>query len=139
MGAATGVESGAAFLLRMSNGAEEETFDVVAGMRTTQLSFSSETIVTTHKGSGGWRELLQAGGIRSVSVSGAGVFTGSEAELRLKSRAMMGGVDRFELSFESGERIRGQFQVTRLDYAGDFNAERTYTLNLESSGPVEIL
>ena len=28
------------------------------------------------------------------------------------------------------------FLVTRLDYAGDFNGERSYTVNLESSGPV---
>ncbi|MFN3288524.1 MAG: SAM-dependent methyltransferase [Sphingomonadaceae bacterium] len=32
--------------------------------------------------------------------------------------------------------LRGRFQVTRLDYAGDFNGERTYTLTLESSGAV---
>lgn len=134
-----GVESGAAFLLKMSDGGDPEVFEVVAGMRTTQLSLASETIVVTNKGSGGWRELLATGGIRSVSISGAGVFTGSAAEMRLKSRTVTGGVDRFEVSFESGERIRGTFQVTRLDYSGDFNAERTYTLNLESSGPVEIL
>ena len=35
--------------------------------------------------------------------------------------------------FESGERLRGRFLVTRLDYAGDYNGERQYTLNLESS------
>ena len=42
----------------------------------------------------------------------------------------------YELSFESGERLRGRFLVTRLDYAGDFNGERSYTLALESSGVV---
>jgi predicted secreted protein len=26
--------------------------------------------------------------------------------------------------------------VTRLDYSGDYNGERNYTLSLESSGPV---
>ena len=29
-----------------------------------------------------------------------------------------------------------ELQVARLDYAGDFNGERSYTLSLESSGPV---
>jgi predicted secreted protein len=32
--------------------------------------------------------------------------------------------------------MRGRFLVTRLDYAGDYNGERNYTLNLESSGVV---
>ena len=41
-----------------------------------------------------------------------------------------------ELSFEDGARLRGRFLVQRLDYAGDFNGERNYTLQLESSGAV---
>ena len=45
-------------------------------------------------------------------------------------------LDDYELSFESGERMRGRFLVTRLDYAGDYNGERNYTLSLESSGAV---
>jgi TP901-1 family phage major tail protein len=134
-----GVESGAAFLLKLSDGGAPELFRTVAGMRTTQVSITAEPVVVTNKGSGGWRELLGAGGVRAVSVSGAGVFTGSEAELALKARALSGALDRFELSFEGGERLQGQFQVTRLDYAGDFNGERTYTLALESSGAVNAL
>lgn len=133
------VESGAAFLLRMSDGGAPEEFRTVAGLRTTQLSIATEQVVITNKGSGGWRELLPAGGVRSVSISGAGVFTGSEAELALKSRALAGALNRFEVRFEGGERIRGSFQVTRLDYSGDFNGERTYTMSLESSGAVEAL
>lgn len=134
-----GVESGAAFLLKMSDGGTPEAFRTVAGLRTTQMSFTTDPVVVTHKGSGGWRELLPAGGIKSVSISGAGVFTGSEAELSLKARALGGALDRFEVSFEGGERLRGTFQVARLDYSGDFNGERTYTLSLESSGVVEAL
>lgn len=133
------VESGAAFLLAMGDGGNPEQFRTVAGLRTTQLSLATDPVVVTHKGSGGWRELLPSGGIRSVSISGAGVFTGSEAELALKSRALSGALDRFEVRFEGGERLRGSFQVTRLDYAGDFNGERSYTLALESSGAVEAL
>ncbi len=136
-----GVEAGAAFLLRMSEGqgGEAETFRTVAGLRTTQVTLASEAVVVTHKGSGGWRELLESGGVRSVSVTGAGVFTGSDAELAMKAQVLSGGLRRYELRFESGDRLRGRFQVTRLDYAGDFNGERTYTLSLESSGVVEQL
>lgn len=133
------VESGAAFLLKMSDGLEPETFLTVAGLRTTQMSISTEQVVVTNKGSGGWRELLSAAGVRAVSISGGGVFTGSDAELALKSRALSGALARYEVSFEGGERLRGSFQVTRLDYAGDFNGERSYTLSLESSGIVEAL
>jgi TP901-1 family phage major tail protein len=129
-------EKGSAFLLKVGDGAVSPTYATVAGLRTTQLSINGEAVVITNKASGGWRELLSGAGVRSVSVAGSGVFTGSAAETRLKSNALAGLIDEYELSFESGERLRGRFLMTRLDYAGDFNGERSYTLALESSGAV---
>ena len=130
------VEKGSAFLLKVGDGSATPTYATVAGLRTTQLSINGETVVITNKASGGWRELLSGAGTRSVSVAGAGVFTGSAAEARLKSNALAGLLDDYELSFESGDRMRGRFLLSRLDYSGDFNGERSYTLALESSGQV---
>jgi TP901-1 family phage major tail protein len=129
-------EKGSAFLLKVGNGAEPPVFSTVAGMRTTQMSVNGEAVNVTSKDSGAWRELLSGAGIRSVSVSGSGIFSGSAAESRLKSNALAGIVDDYELSFESGERMQGKFLVTRLDYSGDYNGERNYALSLESAGPV---
>ena len=130
------IEKGSAFLLKVGDGAATPGFATVAGLRTTQLSINGETVVVTNKDSGGWRQLLSGAGVRSVSVSGAGVFTGSAAETRIKGNALTGVLDDYRLSFESGESMTGRFLVTRLDYAGDFNGERSYTLSLESSGAV---
>jgi TP901-1 family phage major tail protein len=132
-------EKGSAFLLKVGDGAEPPVYATIAGLRTTQLSINGDAVVITNKGSGAWRELLSGAGVRSVSVSGAGVFTGSTAETRIKNNALSGALDDYELSFESGERMRGKFLVARLDYAGDFNGERSYTLALESSGQVVTL
>src|SRR3954471_11179737 len=128
-------EKGSAFLLKVGDGAEPPAFATVAGLRTTQMSVNGEPVNVTSKDSGGWRELLSGAGVRSVSVSGAGIFTGSAAEARVKVNALSGVIDDYRLSFESGETMTGRFLVTRLDYAGDFNGERSYTLSLESSGP----
>ena len=130
------VEKGSAFLLKVGDGTATPAYATVAGLRTTQLSVNGEAVVVTTKDSGGWRQLLSGAGVRSVSVSGAGVFTGSAAEARLKANALAGVLDDYRLSFESGETMTGRFLVTRLDYAGDFNGERSYTLSLESSGAV---
>lgn len=132
-------EKGSAFLLKVGDGGDPPVYSTVAGMRTTQLSINGEPVVVTNKDSGGWRELLGGAGVRSVSVSGAGIFTGSVAETRLKNNALSGSLDDYELSFESGERMQGRFLIARLDYAGDFNGERNYTLALESSGEVASL
>ncbi len=132
------VEKGSAFLLKVGNGATPVVYATVAGLRTTQMSVNGEAIVVTTKDSGGWRQLLSGAGVRSVSVSGAGVFTGSVAELRVKASALTGVLDDYRLAFEGGDTMTGKFLVSRLDYAGDFNGERSYTLSLESSGAVVV-
>ncbi len=129
-------ESGSAFLLKIGDGTAMPVYATVAGLRTTQLSIAGEQVTITNKDSGGWRELLSGAGTRSVSVAGSGVFTGSAAEARLKANALAGTLDDYQLSFESGETMRGRFLLTKLDYSGDFNGERAYTVALESSGPV---
>jgi TP901-1 family phage major tail protein len=129
-------ESGSAFLLKVGDGTATPTYSTVAGSRTTQLSIAGELVTITNKDSGGWRELLSGAGTRSVSVAGSGVFTGSAAEARLKNNVLAGTLDDYQLSFESGEIMQGRFLLTKLDYSGDFNGERAYTLALESSGQV---
>ena len=129
-------QKGSAFLLKIGDGELPPAYQTVAGLRTTQMSINGDTVVVTHKQSGGWRELLSGAGTRSVSVGAAGIFLGSDAEASIRSHALAGTLEDYELSFESGERMRGRFLVTRLEYAGDFNGERNYTLSLESSGEV---
>lgn len=129
-------ERGSAFLLKIGSGGVTPTYATVAGLKTTQLSVNGDPVVITNKGSGGWRELLSGAGVRSVSVAASGIFTGSAAEVQMRTRALSGALEDYELSFESGERMRGRFLVTRLEYAGDFNGERNYTMALESSGEV---
>lgn len=129
-------QKGSAFLLKVGDGATPPVYRTVAGLRTTQMSINGDTVVVTHKDSGGWRELLSGAGVRSVSVSASGIFLGSAAEASIRANALAGLVDAYELSFEDGDKLRGRFLVQRLDYAGDFNGERNYSVVLESSGVV---
>ena len=132
-------QKGSAFLLKISDGADPAAYQTVAGLRTTQMSTQGDMVVTTTKDSGGWREMLSGAGVRQVSVSAAGIFLGSAAEAQVRTNAMNGTIDDYELSFEDGEKLRGRFLVQKLDYSGDFNGERNYTLSLESSGRVASL
>ncbi|MCB2078965.1 MAG: phage major tail protein, TP901-1 family [Novosphingobium sp.] len=129
-------QKGSAFLLKISDGATPPVYQTVAGLRTTQMSISSDTVVVTSKDSGGWRELLSGAGVRTVSVTAAGIFLGTTAEARVRANAMSGAIDDYELSFEDGEKLQGRFLIQRLDYAGDFNGERNYSMQLESSGEI---
>ena len=129
-------QKGSAFLLKVSDGNATPAFNTVAGLRTTQMAIAGELVVVTSKDSGGWRELLSGAGVRTVSVSAAGIFLGSTAEAQVRARALDGSITDYQLSFEDGSKLQGRFLVSKLDYAGDFNGERNYTLTLESSGAV---
>ncbi len=125
-------EKGSAFLLKASDGAEPPSYTTVAGLRTTRLTLNGSPAPLD--GSADFK-----GALVSVSVAGTGVFTCTAAETRIKANALAGYADDYELSFEEGHRLRGSFLITRLDYSGDFNGERTYTIALESSGQVQAL
>jgi predicted secreted protein len=127
------MERGQCFLLKASDG--DESYTTVMGVRVTRQAINGEPVAVTENNTG-WRELLSGAGVRSVSLSASGIFTGSEAESRIRRVALGGEVQPYELSFESGERMRGRFLVTQLEYTGDFNGERNYTVALESSGVV---
>lgn len=129
-------EQGRAFLVKIGDGAIPEVFTTIGGMRSTSLSINSEAVDVTNKASGGWRELLGGAGLKSVSVTGAGVFTNSAAEQTLQQKVLGGTVNSYEIIFESGNKFTGSFQATRLDFTGDYNGERNYSLTLVSSGAV---
>src|SRR3546814_17608878 len=113
-------EKGSAFLLKVGDGQPVPAYETVAGLRTTQLSINGDAVVITNKDSGGWRELLSGAGIRSMSVSGAGVFTGSAAEARIKSSALAGILDDYEVSFERDRKsvVLGKSVSVRVDLGG---------------------
>ncbi|PCI33385.1 MAG: phage major tail protein, TP901-1 family [Alphaproteobacteria bacterium] len=129
-------EKGRAFLLKIGDGGNPETFDVVGGMRSTSLRINNEMVDVTNKMSGGWREILPGAGLRKISLSGSGIFTDSASETSLQAKALTSSVDTYQIVFESGAKFTGAFQVTSLEYAGDYNGERTYSIALESSGVV---
>lgn len=130
--------TGQAFLLKISDGSTPPVYNTVAGLRTTQMTIAGDTVVITHKASGGWRELLSGAGARSVSVSAAGIFLGSTTEAQVRANALTGTLNTYQLSFEDGLKLRGQFLINRLDYTGEFNGERNYSITLTSSGKVEV-
>src|SRR5215218_5652197 len=99
-------ERGSAFLLKIGDGSATPAYSTVAGLKTTQLSVNGDAVAITNKDSGGWRELLGGAGVRSVSVAASGIFTGSAAEARVRGLALTGGIEDYELSFESGEKMR---------------------------------
>lgn len=129
-------EKGRLFSIKRGDGATSEAFTTIAALRSSSISINGEMVDITNKDSSGERLLLAAAGTVSVTVSGSGVFTDTATELLLSVSALTRTLDNYEILFESGDKYGGAFQITTLEYAGEFNGERTYSVTLESSGTV---
>lgn len=129
-------EKGRAFVLKIGDGAATEAFTTIGGMRATSLSINNELVDITTRNSNGWREILGGAGTRTVAISGSGVFTDSAAEAAFQARVMTAAVGNYEITFESGAKFSGPFFAAGLEFAGDHNGERTYSLRLESAGVI---
>ena len=113
------------------------TFVTVAGLRTHALSLNARTVDATHAQSlGQWRELLAGAAPRSASVQGAGIFRDQAADATVRQLFFDGEIRDWQVIIPDFGTMEGPFQLVQLSYAGQFDGEVTYQLNLESAGEI---
>jgi TP901-1 family phage major tail protein len=128
------VQSGRDLLIKMDMSGDG-TFETVAGLRATRLSFNAETVdVTSLESEGGWRELLGGAGVRSATIAGSGVFRDAATDGRARQVFFDGEVPRVQVIIPDFGRVEGPFQITGLEYAGSHDGEATYEMSLASAG-----
>lgn len=109
----------------------------VAGMRTKTLAVNSETVDVSDSGSTGeWRELLANAGIKSVSITGAGVFKDSAGESVLVGLALSGNIQAFNFVYPGLGTFSGDFQCSQAELSGEYNGEAAFSFTFESAGVV---
>lgn len=132
-------QRGRLFLIKAGDGATPEVFTTVAGLRTKGLAINGEMVdVTDSDSEDQMRELLDGGGVKSMTITGAGVFEDDASQTILEQRVLSGSIDNYQVVFDSGRTYEGAFQCTTVDYAGEYNGEQTYNVTLESAGKIDI-
>ncbi len=111
------------------------SFETVAGLRATRISFNAETVdVTSLESTGGWRELLAGAGVKTAAISGSGVFKDDTTDERARQIFFDGETPVFQVIIPDFGIVEGAFQITSVEYAGAHNGEATYELSLASAG-----
>ncbi|MCV3271134.1 phage major tail protein, TP901-1 family [Roseobacter sinensis] len=129
-----GAQNGKDLLIKVDM-TDSGSFTTLAGLRATRVSFNAETIdVTSLESQGGWRELLTGAGVRSVSISGSGVFRDADTDERARQLFFDGEAPNFQVVIPDFGVVEGPFQVTSIEYGGSHNGEATYELALASAG-----
>ena len=114
-------------------------YTTFAGLRTSRISFNSETVdITNIASQGGWRELLPNTGIRSASVSGSGVFLDGAASSMAWMYFFGAEMPDYEIIVPGMGTFSGKFQITSMEYAGTFDGEATYDITLTSGGALTL-
>jgi TP901-1 family phage major tail protein len=128
------VQSGKDLLVKLDM-TGDGSFETVAGLRATRVSFNAETVdVTSLESQGGWRELLAGAGVKAASISGSGVFRDAGTDARARQIFFDGEVPDFQVVIPDFGVVEGPFQITSIEYAGSYNGEATYELTMASAG-----
>jgi TP901-1 family phage major tail protein len=130
------VQKGRDLLLKISDGAESPTFVTVAGLRARTVSLNARTVDVTDSGSNGWRELLEGAGVRSMAVSGSGVFRDASSDALMREVFFSQSPRAWQVIVPDFGTFSGSFLIAALEYAGQHDGEATFSLSLASAGEV---
>ena len=130
-------QKGSDLLIKISDDNSPAVFTTLAGLRTKTLAFNAESVDVTNSDSlNKWRELLAGAGIKSASLSGAGVFKDDAVDGTARTEFFNQVILDYQVVIPGFGTIEGPFQMTQLQYAGEHNGEVTYDIALESAGPI---
>lgn len=116
-----------------------EHFETVGGLRSKSYAFNSEAIDVSNHGSNQWREIKDGAGMRSVSISGGGVYSAADSYRNMENDAFANKLQCLAFVDVSGGRaVVGCFKVTSNEASGDYDGESAFSMSAESSGEVKI-
>lgn len=122
-------------LIKLSDGAAEENFDTLAGIRTSEFELNQQQVDSTSADSPqGWRELLAGAGVKTMRVRGRGLFKDSASDARMQAVFFAGTIERWQLIVPGMGSFTGAFQIAQLSYAGSHDGEATFSVDLQSAG-----
>jgi TP901-1 family phage major tail protein len=111
------------------------SYQTVAGLRASQLSFNADAVDSTSQDSiGAWRELLAGAGLKTAGLRGQGIFKDAASDATVRGYFFNGTIVNWQAVIPDFGIIQGLFQITGLDFAGRHDGEVTFEIALESAG-----
>lgn len=115
--------------------ADGEVFVTVAGIRAKTISLNARAVDgTSGESEGAWRELIAGAGVKSASVSGAGVFKDAPSDALIQQTFFTQATRVFQLVIPDFGVLEGSFLIEALDYSGDHDGEAAFAITLASAG-----
>lgn len=132
-------QKGRSILLKISDGVSPAGWTTISGIRSTSLSINNDSVDITTADEAPIRTLMADTGLRSVSVSGSGVFKDDAGMNSIEDLAMNSNIQEFQLVFGNSDIMQGNFQVTSYEYTGEHTGEQTFSISLESASIISMI
>lgn len=130
-------QKGKDLLIKIGDGGEPELFTTVAGLRAKTIALNARAIDATDAESpGAWRELLAGTGVKSLTVSGSGLFKDAASDAALRAAFFDQTARSFQLAIPDFGVLEGPFLVSALEYSGRHDGEAQAALTLASAGEI---
>lgn len=129
---------GRAVLLKIGDGEQVEAFTTVATLNTKTMTVNNTGIDATTPDADDaagplWRESLS--GLKTVDISGDGIFADTAQEVRINTLAMSGNpVANFQVTVPELGTFDAEFRITSFELGGETEGATTFSISLESNG-----
>ena len=111
------------------------TFMPVAGLRTKTVDLGNQPVDITNSDSmGAWRELLGNVGVKFLNFKGQGIFTDDPSYNATFDAFMNGIMKQYQVVIPGLGTFTGNFLVSDMNFAGQYNQELTGDMTFQSSG-----
>lgn len=122
-------------LIKISDGSIPETFETLAGIRSTEIELNTSSVDGTAADSPeGWRELIEGAGIKTARIRGQGLFKDAASNDRMREIFVSSAQARWQLIVPGMGSVTGPFHIRELKWAGAYDRELSFSIDLESAG-----
>lgn len=128
-------QKGRNFLIKVSDGTSPTAYVTLGGLRSTQIVINGGAVDISNKGSGGWREMLPGAGVKSIDLTGDGVYDSSSAQFRALQNAVLNDqLVQMEVISGGGDAYQGTWSIDSITRTGNHDNAEMYQLKISSSG-----
>lgn len=109
----------------------------LAGLQAREFKINNTPVdVTTADSSGRWQELLPNVSVKSIEISGSGIFKTSSAGLAVKNAALNGTALSLVMTFPGDGAYAGSFYVDGFTMGAPHDNAATFSCAFRSNGAI---
>lgn len=127
-------QTGRGVLIKVYNGSSYVT---VGGLTVQSMTINGGMVdVTDIDSANQWRELLENGGTKSMTMTGNGIFKDDAAIELVRAQVHSQSLINYQFVIPGQGTYQGSFQLTQFKEDGGINTSVTYNATWESAGEI---